>query len=129
MCVEHEVRERATHLRSRAGEDHESGTGNFRGALEIENAERFADFPMRLRNEVEARFVAPCLFDAIRRLVFADRDRLVRHVREIELDVLQLLFDLSESRVEFFDLVADAFHRVDLRRCILFIFLQRRDFL
>jgi hypothetical protein len=53
----------------------------------------------------------------------------VRHVRELELEFLQLVFDGRELLVELFDLVADALHRVDLRGRVLLVFLEGRDLL
>jgi hypothetical protein len=53
----------------------------------------------------------------------------VRHVREVELEVAEIVLDATEAFVELFDLVADAFHRVDLCRCVLLVLLEARDFL
>ena len=59
MHVEHEVDERAIQLRAGAGEDRESRAGDLRGALEVEDAQPFADVPMGFRREGKRRLLAP----------------------------------------------------------------------
>ena len=80
--IEHEVDQRARQPRAGAAQHREAGAGNLRGALEIENAERGAEIPVRLRLEVERARLAvraglPVVCGAL-----ADRHARVRQVRQ-----------------------------------------------
>ena len=57
--VEHEVDERAREPRAGAEQHREARARHARRALEVENAERGAELPVRLRREVERRRRAP----------------------------------------------------------------------
>ena len=57
--VEHEADEGPFEPRARAHVDGEARAGELGGAFQVENAERFAEFPVRLGFEVEAGFRAP----------------------------------------------------------------------
>ena len=53
----------------------------------------------------------------------------MRNIRQAELNGPKLLFDFRKARVQALDLVAHALHRLDLRRGVLLVLLERRDFL
>ncbi len=55
MQVEHELAKRALEPRERSFQDHESGAGEFRGGLEIHEAERLAKLEMLLRPKRKLR--------------------------------------------------------------------------
>ena len=57
--VKHEVGEGALHLGAEVPVDGEAGAGKFGGALEVEDAELLAQFPMRLGSEIELGRGAP----------------------------------------------------------------------
>src|ERR1700686_531622 len=67
--IEHEVDERAIQLRPGTGEDVESGAGDLRGAVEVEDAQRFPEVPVFLRREGERRLLPPGALDAVVRFV------------------------------------------------------------
>ena len=96
-------------------------------AFEIEHAEAFAEFPVRLGLEVEFRSLAPDLHHLVVVLTLADRDALVRNVGNGGQD-------RAESCVLFFDflfergnLLAHLLGLFDLRRGVLLLFLQLGD--
>jgi hypothetical protein len=97
--------------------------------IEIENAELRAQVPVRLRCEVEMRLLPPRALDTIGRFIRTDGDALVRNIRHVQLEDFERLLDRGQRGIELLDLVADALHRVDLRRRVLFRFLQRGDLL
>jgi hypothetical protein len=127
--VEHECHERAIQSRGGAVEDGETRAGDLRRAIEVENAEGFPDVPVRLGREVERRSGSPRSLDAIRRLVTADRNGLVGDVREVQLEIAEILLDGGKAIIELLDLVADALHRIDLRGRVLPALLERGDLL
>src|SRR5581483_5363964 len=53
VLIEKEVDERTIEARAGAGDERESRAGDFRAAIEVVNAERLADVPVRLRLEIE----------------------------------------------------------------------------
>ena len=63
------------------------------------------------------------------RLVGTNRHRLVRNIGEVQLDVAEIRFDAGQTLVEWFDLIADALHGVDLRGGVLLVLLEVRDLL
>src|SRR3954452_14479218 len=64
--VQHEVGKRALETCALVPVDSEACAGEFCGALEIEDAECFPQFPMRARWEVEVRFpTLLLLFDVV----------------------------------------------------------------
>ncbi len=79
--VEHEVGEGAFETCSLAEVDDEAGARDFCGAVEVEDAERFAELPVGFGGEVELRLFAPDFFFAIAMLVFADGHAVLRQIR------------------------------------------------
>ena len=78
--VEHERDQRPLERGTGTPEHGETGARDRGGALEVEDAERRPEIPVRLDLEVEARQLAPGALDAVRALVGADRHRDVRQV-------------------------------------------------
>ena len=72
--VEKELDERARQARGGAREDRESRARDLGGALEVEDAERRAEVPVRLGLEVEPARLSPRALDAVRGLVGASRE-------------------------------------------------------
>src|SRR5581483_7300060 len=82
--VEHEIDQRAGQLRAGAAENGEARTREPRRALEIEDAERRAEIPMRLRLEIEAsRLAVPAHFDVVVSAL-ADRHARVRQIWQVQ---------------------------------------------
>ena len=59
MQVEHEVGQRALHMRERARQQHEARSGHLGRGLEIHQAQRLADVEVLTGLEIECRLVAP----------------------------------------------------------------------
>ena len=95
--VEHEGAERPLQSCPPTEVGGEPGTGKLGAALEVEDPELRADVPVGLRLEVELRQIADHPLDAVRRLVAADRDRLVSDVRYLQLRVDELLLGLRHD--------------------------------
>ena len=87
--VEHEVGEGAFEARSLAEVDDEARAGDLRGAVEVEDAEGFAQLPVGLGGKVELGLLAPGLFDAIGVFVFAYGDAVAGEVGQGLHDVAQ----------------------------------------
>src|SRR5205807_6821007 len=116
---EKEVDQRAIELRPSADDQRKACAGDLGAALEVEDAESFADVPVRFRSEIEFRLLAPCALDAIRAVVHTDRYGVVRRIGKIELQRAQLVSDAGQALVELLDLVPDVLHGLDLRGGIL----------
>ena len=91
--IEHEVDERAGEPRAGAHQHGEARAGHAGGALEIQDAERGAEFPVRLRFEVERRRLPVLTHDLIVLGALADRHAGVGHVGQAQQQLLALRFD------------------------------------
>jgi hypothetical protein len=80
--VEHEVGECALEACSLAEVNDEAGAGDLCRAVEVEDAESFAQFPVGLRSEGEGGLIAPDFFFAIAVLVLADGNAVLGEVRK-----------------------------------------------
>ncbi len=80
MEVEHEVGEGAFEAGAGAEMHDEAGAGNFGGALEVEDAQGFADLPMGFRGEGKVRDFAPGHFTDVVVLGAADGDAVLGQV-------------------------------------------------
>ena len=80
MEVEHEVGEGALEACSLAVVDDEACAGYFRGALEVEDAEAFADLPVGEGGEVEGGLLAPDFLDGVVEFGGADGDGVLRQI-------------------------------------------------
>ena len=89
--VEHEVGEGALEACSLAEVDDEARAGDFGGAVEVEDAEGFTEFPVRLGGEGEGWDGAPGFFDAVVVLGFAERDGGAGEIGERLQDLLEAL--------------------------------------
>ena len=108
--VEHERRERARQPRAGAGQHREPGAGQLRAALEVENAERGPEVPVRGRLEVEAARLAPRALDPVGGLVAPAGDRVVGHIRDPLLGRRQLRVDALGLRLELANLLLEGLH-------------------
>src|SRR5438874_9069052 len=59
VLLEKKIDERAIQSRPRPGDERETRARDFRRPIEVEDAERFADIPVRLWLKVEFGFFAP----------------------------------------------------------------------
>jgi hypothetical protein len=101
--VEHEVDERARQPRAGSAQHRETRTRDLGTPLEVDDAERRPEVPMRLRREVEGwRLTHTPQFDVVRG-AFSDRNAGVRQVRQVEHGCRPLIFD----RVELNPLLLD----------------------
>ena len=129
VCVEHEINEGAIQPRAGAGDQRKPRAGDLRRAIEIEDAQGLAEVPVRLRLEIEAGLLTPRALHAIGAFIPTLGDAVMRYVRKVELEVLQIVFDARQNRVELLDLIAEALHGFDLRAGVLLVFLEGCDFL
>ena len=103
---EHEVDQRPGQLRAVAHQEREARAGHPRGALEIEDAERGPEVPMRLRLEVEdARFADAPHLEVVRG-ARPDGHPGRGQIRERPQPRAPLLFDRVEVRFEPLDRLA-----------------------
>src|SRR5262249_48858229 len=102
--IEHEIDEGAREARTRAGQDREARRRHLDRALEVEDAERWAEVPVRLWREVERsrRAVTPP-FHVVRRALPL-RHALVRQVRQVQHRRVALVLDRIELNAELLDL-------------------------
>ena len=98
-------------------EHREARAGDARAALEVDDAERGAEIPVRQRLEVEgARLAVAPHLDVVGRAL-ADRHRLVRQVGQREQRLVPLILRRVELNAELLDLLgARAVRLLDLRR-------------
>ncbi len=127
--VEHEPDERHLQSCSGAGENGESGPGDLRRPLEVENAERFAELPVRLRFEGHLRSISPDPLHPVGALVRSGGNARMGNVRNDQLGLTELLVDLLEALVQRLDPIAQTTSSLDLCGGVLPGLLQRRDFL
>ena len=107
---EHEVDQRALEPRAGSELDRESGAGDLRGAREVEDAEAFADLPVRLRLEGEVPWLSPFPFFSVRGFVGTAGNRRVGNVGNALFDVLEVrvaaplvLFERGDPILEALD--------------------------
>ena len=93
--IEHELAERAFEPCKLALQHREARAGEFRGALEIHQAERLADLEMLLRLEVDAARLADLAHLDIVVLVLADRHVVERHVGDHRQRVVERLVETT----------------------------------
>src|SRR5262249_56149368 len=98
------------------------GEARFRdlgGALEIEKAERFADFIVRLRRKGELPRFSPLPDLGIVLAAGADRHRWMRQVRKLQEESLDFLVERLPLTVQRLDAIANLAHARLLGRCVL----------
>ena len=103
--VEHEADERAGQACAGAQQQGEPGAGHPHRPLEVDDAERRSEVPMRLRFEVELAGRSPASDLDVVVGALAHRDALVRRVGQREQQRRTFLFERRELRVERLDLV------------------------
>ncbi len=111
--VEHPRDERPLQARTGAVQHVEARARHLRAALEVDDAERLADLPMRLRREVEGARRPDLAHHHIRVLVGSDRHVRVRQVRNLEHPRFEARLDLGDDDLGGGDLVAEPFGRGD----------------
>src|SRR5262249_4210148 len=117
--VEHEGRECSFQARGRSPEHREARFRDLGGPLEIEEAERFADFVMGLRREGKLSRLPPLSDLGIVLAAGADWHRWMRQVRKLQEEVLDLLVDRLDVTVQRLDAIADLAHARLLGRRVL----------
>ena len=71
VLIEKEIDQRTIETRARTADEREAGAGDFGAAVEVEDAQTFANVPVGLRLKIELRLLAPGSLDAIRRFAQA----------------------------------------------------------
>ena len=107
----------------------EAGAGDFRRGLRVEDAEVGADVPVGFRFEAEVFRLAPAADLNVLGVIFADRDGLVRNVRDLEDDLSLAGSQFGELVVVGFDFCFDLCHLGEDLRGISPGFLDLRDLL
>ncbi len=125
--VEHEVDERAREARAGAAEHGESRAGNARGALEIQNAERRAQVPVRQRREIECARLAMAADFGIVVGALPHRHARVREIRQLQQRRVAPVLDTVQLDAELADLRSARFVRFLKRRSVLALPLCPRD--
>ncbi len=115
MQVEHERDQGTLEPRAHSPEDGESRAGDLCCALEVENAQRGADVPVRERLEIEPGLFAPGAHDRVVRFALPDGGRGVRYVWHLEQALLHLCFRFRKPGLELFDLGGKRFQLVATR--------------
>ena len=105
MHIEHEVDQCPFKTCPRAPAEGKPGSGDFGGKFEIENAQVFADIPVRLGCKIELRLLTPMANNLVITLVFADRSACVRDIGYVHDYVFDLLFQLADLGIYALDLI------------------------
>lgn len=108
--VEEVIEERPFEPRARATVNDEAAAGNLRGLREIEHPFFLADFPMGQRLEGEGDLFADLAHDGIVVRIDTDGNALVRHVVNLEEEIVLRFFDGGDFDIEFRDAVGNALH-------------------
>ena len=92
MGIEHEVDEGAFEARTQPHIDGESGTSDLGGTIKVKHSQTRPEVPVCLRFEIHLGRLAEAVYDDVVISRFADRDRVVRQIRNpgqhlFELDV------------------------------------------
>ena len=103
MQVEHEVDEGAAEAGARPGEHGEARAGNLAGPLEVQDAQRRPDVPVRARLEVERGRLAVAAHLGVVGVGGPDGDARVREVREREGQPVALGLHLRELGLVLLD--------------------------
>src|SRR5882757_3476236 len=108
LDIEHPRDQRAFESRTRAAQDIETRPGEFHAAIEIDDPEILAEFPMRKRlerGELERRPFG--FYYAVVGLAVADRHIGARNIRQLEHERMEFAFRQSELRSQLEQRVAD----------------------
>src|SRR5207247_7859804 len=100
--IEHEVDQRALEPCAGAAQHRETRAGHARRPLEVDDAKRRAQIPVRLRLEIKRPRLAMLSDLGVVPRGLADRDRGVRKVRQHQQRLLQLMLDRIELYFELF---------------------------
>ena len=129
MRVEKKIGQRAFHAARRGRDTGESRAGDLRGALEIQDAGAFRNFPVRTRREIEFRRSAPAAHLDVGGGVMSHRHRTVRQVRHRQHEIRELRVQDGDAFVGELDFVGDALHFRQQSGGILARLLAARNFL
>ena len=127
--IHHEVDAGAFEPRTESLVEGEACARDLRRTLGVEDVEISAEIPVRLRLEGELSRFAPAAHFRVLRVVLADGHVVLRHVRDVQEDGVQLVFHLARPSVEIGDLPADLAHFGGDRRDVLALLLLRADLL
>ena len=105
--VEHEVHKAAFESRASAFKHGEAALRKLDSALEVHDAERLAEFPVRLRLKIELARLAPAAHLYVVVLVLALRHARMRHVRQLERELVEFVLYLRGFVVERLDFFAE----------------------
>ena len=129
MQVEHEADEGTLKARARAHIHGEASAGEFGGAFEVEDAELFANLPVRLGREGEGGNFAPGFYRDVVGIRAASGDLIAGQVGDAGERETKLLVKLGSGLVELVQLFLEEAGLFHQRRCILPGFLQSADLL
>jgi len=113
MDIQHERDKSALQRGAHFPVEGEPGSGDLCRTFEIEDPQRFAYLPVGFRLESQLRFAPPCFRHRIVLLVRADGNRFVRHVRNQQEKIPEMLLDDREFLVQRFDPPGDLLHFLD----------------
>ncbi len=117
--IEHEIGERTFEFGAQVPVDGEARAGEFHGALQVENAEFGAEFPVRLGSEIEFRRRAPAAgFDIVVGAV-ADGHTRVRKIRDAGENIAQSVIEIGRRFFQRLNLLAQFLGLGHGRACIL----------
>ncbi len=105
MHVEHEADEGTFEAGARTHVDGEARTAEFGGAFEVEDAELFAEFPVRFWGEVEVRLFAPGFDREIVFLGFAGGDFIAGEIGNAREGKAHLFVESGRGFVQFVELL------------------------
>ena len=111
--IHHEVDARAFKACAEPLVKREARPRDLRRTLRIEHTELLADVPMRLRFEIKCTRRAPTAHLGILCIVLSDWDVRLRHIRNLEQQLTQLLLDRAQLLIERRNLIAKRTHLSD----------------
>ncbi len=124
MQVEHEADERTLEPRSGAHVDGKTRSAQFCGAFEVEDAERFAEFPVRLGFEFECGLVSPGFDGDVVGFRFAGGNFVAGQVGNARERQTHLLVECGGGLVELVEFLFQGTRFVHDGRCVLTGFLE-----
>ena len=129
MHVEHEADERAFEAGARAHVDGEARAAELGGTLQIQDAELFAKFPVRLGREIEVRLFAPGLNGDIVLFGLAGGNFVARQVGDAGKGEAHLLIERGSGFVEFVEVVFQGARLIHHRGGVFAVPLEGGDLL
>src|SRR6202034_3063364 len=124
MQIEHKVCQRSLELRAQIPVHGKACAGELHGAFQVQHAELFTKFPMRLWSESECERRAPAANFYIIVRTQADRHARIRHVWDSGKNIPQAGIKIGSSFLPRLNLVAQVFGLCDRGSSILPAFLE-----